>query len=238
VSGTRVRRVVGLVQSTFATDLEIIAKNQNGHYQHWCAMAAAGTRAQPSEAVRCEHRRRTRVGCRSRPAMPMKARCVLGFADGQQCSQLVRMPQAVTIGPPMRIQVGSARAARATSGSAQMASACRIWCASARRPTGLRPRRRRRAGTCGVPGRHEGVPGFPGPARASAVNHALGYAQHGQSGMRSPYSQRSRSLLKEVAAGRGACTIAAEVGLVQLLAGASGEYSPARLARHELAKLR
>jgi hypothetical protein len=35
VFGTGVRRVIGLIQSTFATDLEIIAENQNGTYQHW-----------------------------------------------------------------------------------------------------------------------------------------------------------------------------------------------------------
>lgn len=27
--------VIGLIQSTFATDLEIIVENQNGDYQHW-----------------------------------------------------------------------------------------------------------------------------------------------------------------------------------------------------------
>jgi hypothetical protein len=29
------RRVIGLIQSTFATDLEIIVENENGTYQHW-----------------------------------------------------------------------------------------------------------------------------------------------------------------------------------------------------------
>ena len=35
VFGTGVRRVIALIQSTFATDLEIIVENQNGTYQHW-----------------------------------------------------------------------------------------------------------------------------------------------------------------------------------------------------------
>ena len=35
VFGTGVRRVIALVQSTFATDLEIIVENLNGSYQHW-----------------------------------------------------------------------------------------------------------------------------------------------------------------------------------------------------------
>jgi hypothetical protein len=35
VFGAGVHRVIGLIQSTFATDLEIIAENQNGTYQHW-----------------------------------------------------------------------------------------------------------------------------------------------------------------------------------------------------------
>jgi hypothetical protein len=35
VFGAGVRRVIALIQSTFATDLEIIVENQNGTYQHW-----------------------------------------------------------------------------------------------------------------------------------------------------------------------------------------------------------
>ena len=35
VFGAGVRRVIGLIQSSFATDLEIIVENQNGTYQHW-----------------------------------------------------------------------------------------------------------------------------------------------------------------------------------------------------------
>jgi hypothetical protein len=30
-----VRRVIGLIQSSFATNLEIVVENQNGSYQHW-----------------------------------------------------------------------------------------------------------------------------------------------------------------------------------------------------------
>ena len=51
VFGTGVRRVIGLIQSTFATDLEVIVENQMAAISTGGAMAAAGIPVQPSDEV-------------------------------------------------------------------------------------------------------------------------------------------------------------------------------------------